>query len=78
MAEKEPGLPNKERRCYGEVDPDCFSTGITRAHCLGHMLAPAASFAAMILADKNSGCYGEGKGATGKASRPGPHSVSSP
>ena len=55
-----------------------FSTGITCAHCLGHTRVPAASFAAVILADKNSSWYGEGEGGTGKASRPGPHSVSSP
>ena len=32
MAEKEPGLPNKERRCYREVDLDSVSLQESHVH----------------------------------------------
>ena len=32
MAEKEPGLPNKERRCYGDVDLDSVSLQDSHVH----------------------------------------------
>lgn len=57
------------RRCGSGLS---FSTGLIRAHCRGHTLALAASFAAMILADKNFSWCGAAEGALGRPQGQGP------